>query len=120
MSDPLKCVKDPTKDAPSTEPTKKARLATDDVFDLSDHDESQQEDDGQGDGQDGEPADSTSPIKKKPKLFSTGNLSNAVSVITQHTTPRKGVGPDHPLIHTPDQQVEELPVIVEPQKSRTP
>ena len=33
---------------PSTEPTKKARLATDDVFDLSDHDESQQEDDGQG------------------------------------------------------------------------
>ena len=112
MSDQLKCVKDPTKDAPSTEPTKKAMLASqrDDVFDFSDHDESQQEDE-----QDGEPAESTSPIKKKPKLFSPGNLSNAVSVITQHTTPGKGVGPDHPFPHNPDQQVQELPVIVEPQ-----
>ena len=98
MSDQLKCVKDPTKDAPST------------VFDFSDHDESQQEDE-----QDGEPAESTSPIKKKPKLFSPGNLSNAVSVITQHTTPGKGVGPDHPFPHTPDRQVQEFPVIVEPQ-----
>ena len=82
-----------------SDPTKDQR---DDVFDFSDHD-----------GQDEEPADPTSPLKKKAKR--PGNLSNRVSVITLHTTPRKEVGPDHPFPHNPDQQVRELPVIVEPQ-----